>query len=93
MKTIVAIGALALAAAGLGGCVSYHQENAALRMPRPAVDSPELTAYASADPDYPSVGGDILKGTSPREAAAYDATVNQPAAATTPSPAPLSPNP
>jgi hypothetical protein len=79
MKVTSIIGA-ALLAASLGGCVSYHQENAALRMPRPRVEPPELTSYAASNQDYPSVGGNILKGTSPTEAAAYDATVGAPAA-------------
>lgn len=70
----VAMLALGLSALGLGGCVSYHQEVAALRMPRPTGEAPGLAAYATADRQYPSVGGDILHGTSPRSAAAYDAT-------------------
>jgi hypothetical protein len=69
---------VAILAGGLGGCAFYHQENPALRMPRPKALSPELTSYAAANEDYPSVGGDILKGTSPHEAAAYDATVGAP---------------
>ena len=73
-----AITLLALAAVGLGGCAFYHQETAALRMPRPKVESPELTSYAAANQDYPSVGGDILKGTSPHEAEAYAATIGAP---------------
>jgi hypothetical protein len=66
--------AAALLSFGLGGCVSYHQEVAALRMPRPTGEAPGLAAYATADQQYPSVGGDILKGTSPQSEAAYDAT-------------------
>jgi len=62
---------------GLGGCVGYHQEVAALRMPRPTGVPAALSAYAAADPAYPTVGGDILKGTSPRSEAAYDATVGE----------------
>jgi hypothetical protein len=73
MKRILAAGTAAILAAGLSGCVGYHQESAALRMVRPQAD-PELAAYAPPNPDYPSVGGDILKGTSPTEAAAYQAT-------------------
>jgi hypothetical protein len=69
--TIAGVGLLAV---GLGGCVSYHQEVAALRMQRPTGEAPALAAYATADRQYPSVGGDILQGTSPRSAAAYDAT-------------------
>jgi hypothetical protein len=90
MKLTPLIGA-ALIAAGLDGCVSYHQEVAALRMPRPRVEPAELTSYATANNDYPSVGGDILKGTSPTEAAAYDATVNNPAQG--PLPPPVHPAP
>lgn len=61
-------------AATLGACASYHQENIALTMPRPQGEPVELAAYARANPDYPSVGGDILKGTSPTAGAAYRAT-------------------
>jgi hypothetical protein len=63
-----------LVSIGLGGCVSYHQEVAALRMPRPTGEASGLAAYAAADQQYPSVGGDILRGTSPQSEAAYDAT-------------------
>jgi hypothetical protein len=66
--------AAGLVSIGLGGCVGYHQEVAALRMPRPTGVAPGLAAYAAAEPQYPSVGGDILKGTSPQSEAAYDAT-------------------
>jgi len=72
--TMAAVGLLAV---GLGGCASYHQEVAALRMPRPAGEAPALAAYAAADPRYPTVGGDILKDTSPRSGAAYDATLGE----------------
>jgi hypothetical protein len=68
---LLAIGALT---ASLCGCVGYHQEVAALRMPRPNAGSPELAGYAAAEPRYPSVGGDILRGESPASAAIYDAT-------------------
>jgi hypothetical protein len=66
-----------LLAIGLGGCAGYHQEVAALRMPRPIGAARALADYAATDPAYPSVGGDILKGTSPRSEAAYDATVGE----------------
>jgi hypothetical protein len=72
-----AMAAAGWVAIGLGGCVGYHQEVAALRMPRPTGEAPALAAYAAADRQYPSVGGDILKGTSPRSEAAYDATVGE----------------
>lgn len=61
----------------LGGCTHYHQEVAALRMARPAPEPGQLTAYAKGDPNYPSVGGDILKGTGPTAAAAYEATTGE----------------
>jgi hypothetical protein len=81
-----AIGLLAggLLATSLGGCVAYHQEVAALRMPRPTAEAPGLAGYAAADPDYPSVGGDILRGAAARSAAVYDATSGDRVPATTP---------
>ncbi|MHB8529446.1 MAG: hypothetical protein ACYC8V_08040 [Caulobacteraceae bacterium] len=54
---------------GLAGCYSTHTENAALQMPLPHAQAPELLAYVAPDPDYPSIGGDILKGASPLEQA------------------------
>jgi hypothetical protein len=74
MKTILTLAAL-LAATALGACAGYHQEVAALRMARPAATPTALAAYAAPDANYPSVGGDILRGTSPASAAAYEATV------------------
>ena len=71
----VAAGVLAV---GLGGCVSYHQEIAALRMERPNGMDPTLAGYAAPDPVYPSVGGDILKGTSPHTDAPDRAIVREP---------------
>jgi hypothetical protein len=62
--TLVSAAAVAM---GLSGCVTVHHENAALRMPRPNSTSPELLAYAPPNAEYPSVGGDILKGASPAE--------------------------
>jgi hypothetical protein len=70
-RLAMAVGLLAI---GLGGCVSYHQEVAALRMARPSSDTAGLAAYTAPDPAYPSVGGNILRGTSPKSVAAYDAT-------------------
>ncbi len=75
MRRTLALGAIMLAGAiGLGGCVSDHQEVASLRMARPNALPRELAAYAHPDADYPSVGGNILKGTAPTAAAAFDAT-------------------
>jgi len=64
----------ACAGLSLAGCAHYHQEVAALRMARPPAEPAELSAYTQPDPNYPSVGGDILKGASPKSAAAYEAT-------------------
>jgi hypothetical protein len=58
----------------LGACAGYHQEVAALRMPRPTAHSAQLAAYTPPRPNYPSVGGDILRGTAPKSSAAYDAS-------------------
>jgi hypothetical protein len=73
MRRILVAGTV-FAALNLGGCTHYHQEVAALRMARPAAEPVALAAYARGDPNYPSVGGDILKGAAPRSAAAYEAT-------------------
>jgi len=72
--------AAAMLAVSLSACA--HTQNAALRMPRPDDGARDLAAFAPPDPDYPSVGGDILKGTSPSATAAYQATTG--AAATAP---------
>ncbi|MEO8812766.1 MAG: hypothetical protein ABI376_07640 [Caulobacteraceae bacterium] len=60
-----------IVAATLCGCAGGRLENAAVRMPWPRSPSPDLVAYAPPAADYPSVGGDVLKGASPadREAA------------------------
>jgi hypothetical protein len=75
MRTLPCLAALAAMAAALGACAGDHQEVAALRMARPAAAPAALAAYAAPDKAYPTVGGDILKGTSPTSAAAYQATV------------------
>jgi hypothetical protein len=72
MQRVVAAGVV-FATLNLGGCTHYHQEVAALRMARPA-EPAELSAYVRGDANYPSVGGDILRGAAPRAAAAYEAT-------------------
>jgi hypothetical protein len=73
MRGVLAFG-VAFATLNLGGCVHYHQEVAALRMPRPDAAPAALAAYANGVANYPTVGGDILKGAAPRAAAAYEAT-------------------
>jgi hypothetical protein len=61
-----------LALAGLAllasGCATraYH-ENAALRAMRPQAPAPALSAYVAPRNDFPTIGGDILKGTSPAD--------------------------
>jgi hypothetical protein len=80
MNALRLVTVLALTA-GLCGCVTPHQEDAKLRMPWPAAPQADLLAYAAPHPDYPTVGGDILKGTSPVEAAP----------ALSPTPAPVRP--
>ncbi|MGI9168673.1 MAG: hypothetical protein ACR2FH_00660 [Caulobacteraceae bacterium] len=80
MRAWTIFGALALASA-LGGCVTRtHLENAALTMPWPKAPGHELAAYAPPSADYPSIGGDILKGASPAEQAAARAAVSRPLA-------------
>jgi hypothetical protein len=69
------VGAMAMA---LCGCVTRtHVENAALTMPWPKAPGAELLAYSPGNPDYPTVGGDILKGASPAEQAAARAAASQ----------------
>jgi hypothetical protein len=68
--------AAASLAAALGGCVlPYHEENPALVMVRPAAPPRELAVYAPPNNDYPTVGGDILKGVT-----AYPAATETPPA-------------
>jgi hypothetical protein len=60
--------AVGLAAAALAGCVAHTRpENAAVQMPWPREAPPALMAYSPPDRDYPSVGGDVLKGASPAD--------------------------
>jgi hypothetical protein len=55
----------------LAGCIAGpHRENAALRMRFPGDSPPQLLTFAPPTSDYPSTGGDILKGASPGEQAA-----------------------
>jgi len=62
------------AAAALAACESGRQETVALREVRPAPAPAQLAAYAARQADYPSVGGDILRGAAPTTGAAYEAT-------------------
>jgi hypothetical protein len=53
-------------ASSLGACVMpYHEETAALRMARPAAQARSLAEQTAPNPDYPTVGGDILKDQDP----------------------------
>jgi hypothetical protein len=97
MRVLVLVGGAALMAATLSACVFYHQERPALRMARPEAEPAALAAYTPPRSDYPTVGGDILKGTSPAESAAYQATTGPaeltPPAATPSAPPPAKPRP
>ncbi len=75
-NVVTGMSSVALASASLAGCVGPHQVVAALRMPRPSAQSQQLAAYAPPNVDYPSVGGNILKGTAPKSEATYDATTS-----------------
>jgi len=80
MRRWQVLGAAALAVT-LAGCVTRtHVENAALTMPWPKPPSAELLAFAPPDSDYPTVGGDILKGASPADQAAARAETARPLA-------------
>jgi len=69
--------AVALVALTAAGCVTRtHEETAARRSTWPA-DKVGAQA-AAADANWPSVKGDILRGTSPEELAKARATVSQP---------------
>ncbi|MGI8841138.1 MAG: hypothetical protein ACR2F8_10230 [Caulobacteraceae bacterium] len=69
----------AAASLALAGCVTpTHVENAALTMPWPRAPGAELAAFAPPHDDYPSVGGDILKGASPADRAAARAAAEHP---------------
>jgi hypothetical protein len=71
--------AIAILAASLSGCIyGVRQENAALRAARPPVPPAALAAYQPSQNDFPTVGGDILRGTSPADLAAARAEVARP---------------
>jgi hypothetical protein len=69
-----------VACMGLTGCIATsYKENAALRMTKLEHSDPALDPFVAPDKDYPSAGGDILKGASPAEqAAARDAAAAPP---------------
>ena len=73
------VGLFAALALVLGGCVSgIHRVTVAGRMPRPTAPSTDLLAYATPSPDFPSIGGDILRGASPEALAAARAAATKP---------------
>ena len=73
------LAALALVALAAAGCVTRtHEENAARRSTWPADKAGTVVAAGRADADWPSVKGDILRGTSPEELAKARASVSQP---------------
>ncbi|HWA64059.1 MAG TPA: hypothetical protein VG939_22000 [Caulobacteraceae bacterium] len=62
MRVVKILVGLALAAP-LGACIlPAHEENAALKAPRPAAPPQALLAYASPSNDYPTVGGNTVRG-------------------------------
>ena len=61
----------------LAGCYTEHTENAAGRMPIPQAQPAALQSYVAPNADYPSVGGDVLKGASPDEQAAARAAADR----------------
>jgi hypothetical protein len=62
----------------LCGCISHTwQENAALPQPWPQ-PPPNMAAYGPPAADYPSVGGDILKGSTPADLAKARAAAFRP---------------
>jgi hypothetical protein len=97
------IAGTALLALPLCACISHTRpESAALPQPWPQ-PPPNLAAYGPPSPDYPSVGGDILKGSTPADLAEARAaafrpldlpdTPDQGEAKGQPSPHPASPPP
>jgi hypothetical protein len=76
-KSWAAASAVALALL-LCACISHTRpEDAALPQPWPQ-PPPNLVAYGSPSPDYPSVGGDILKGSTPADLAKARAAAFKP---------------
>ena len=76
-KSWTVAGAVA-AALPLCACISHTRpESAALPQPWPQ-PPPNLAAYGPPAPDYPSVGGDILKGSTPADLAEARAAAFRP---------------
>jgi hypothetical protein len=75
----LALAGLALTASG---CVTrdFH-ENAALRAALPSPPAAEISSYVVPQDDFPTVAGDILRGTSPADLAAAREEAVRPLAA------------
>ncbi len=71
------VAALAMAATSAGCVTRTHTEAAALRMARPGDVAGLDPALMRGGGGYPSAGGDILKGTSPRDLAAARAEISK----------------
>ena len=77
---VLCVCALILALSGaLAGCVARsHRENAALSMPWPQSPPAGIAAGAHPNGAYPTVGGDVLKGSSLADLAAARAAAGAP---------------
>ena len=78
MKMGVPAGLAAMALLAAGCVARTHEENAALRSTWPTDKAGSLAAAGRSDMGWPSVGGDILRGTSPEDLAKARAAVSQP---------------
>jgi hypothetical protein len=78
MKTR-ALALMAVMTLAAAGCVTRtHEENAARRSTWPADAFAAQATATRSDANWPTVRGDILKGTSPDDLARLRATVSQP---------------
>jgi CRISPR-associated Cas5-like protein len=87
-RTVVLILALAVP---LSACVTAYQEDVAKRMPWPTPPPSALLARAEPNDDYPTVGGDILKGSSLEELDAARRASGDAMGPPPPRPAPVTP--
>jgi hypothetical protein len=75
------LAATVVVALGAAACVTRtHEENAARRSTWPTGASAPTAVANRTDTDWPTVKGDILRGTSPEELAKARAMVSQPLA-------------
>jgi len=76
MRALALTAVMMLTAAG---CVTRtHEENAARRSSWPADAFGAQATARRSDADWPTIKGDILKGTSPEDLARLRATMSQP---------------